>query len=186
MNERARRLLLAFALLCMAPSCAQKPRDCDEVDAGKPVEVALVSFLSRARSAHHAADAHETAGDRAAAVKVLETLLAGPLPGNARAAEVREVLADTHARVGQLRGELDDFQGAEASVAKGLALVPEPSYFRGHLFEVRGLVAERHGKALEAKGDTAGAAREKSRALEAFEEAMRIQARVIEQTTEGR
>jgi hypothetical protein len=185
----ALRRTLALGLLVTAlPSCAQKQRDCtcDEVDAGNPVEVALVSFLSRARSAHHAADAHETAGDRRAAVNVLETLLGGPLPENARAAEVREVLADTHGRVGQLKAELDDFAGAEASVAQGLALVSEPSYFRGHLFEVRGLVAERHGKALAAAGDQAGAAREKSRALEAFEEAMRIQARVIEQTTEGR
>lgn len=185
MNARSRALLLAVCLFA-APACAQKPRDCDEVDAGKPIEVALVSFLSRARSAHHAADAHETAGDRRAAVNVLETLLAGPLPGNAQAAEVREVLADTHARVAQLKGELDDFRGAEASVEKGLALVSEPSYFRGHLFEVRGLVAERQSKALEAAGDAAGAARQKSRALEAFEEAMRIQARVIEQTTQGR
>lgn len=186
MSARSRLALFVFGLLLGAPSCAQKTRDCDEVDAGKPVEVALVSFLSRARSAHHAADAHETAGDARAAVKVLEALLAGPLPGSARAAEVREVLADTHARVGKLKGELDDFPGAEASVAKGLELVSEPSYFRGHLFEVRGLVAERHAKALDAAGDKAGAARARTRALEAFEEAMRIQARVIEQTTEGR
>lgn len=186
MNATVRTLSLA--LLLAVPACAQKQRECncDELDAGKPVEVALVSFLSRARSAHHAADAHESAGDRRAAVNVLETLLRGPLPADSRAAEVREVLADTHARVGQLKGELDDFAGAEASVAQGLALVSEPSYFRGHLFEVRGLVAERHAKTLDAAGDEPAAAREKSRALEAFEEAMRIQARVIEQTTEGR
>jgi hypothetical protein len=179
---------LALALLVALPSCAQKERDCncEDVDAGKPVDVALVSFLSRARAAHHTADAHESAGDRRAAVSVLETLLRGPLPQGARAAEVREVLADTHARVGQLKSELEDFAGAEANVAQGLALVSEPSYFRGHLFEVRGLVAERHGKALEKIGDQAGAAREKSRALEAFEEAMRIQALVIERTTQGR
>ncbi len=186
MNATVRALSLA--LLLALPACAQKQRECncDELDAGKPVEVALVSFLSRARSAHHAADAHESAGERRAAVNVLETLLRGPLPADSRAAEVREVLADTHARVGQLKSELDDFAGAEASVAQGLALVSEPSYFRGHLFEVRGLVAERHAKALDAAGDGSAAAREKSRALAAFEEAMRIQARVIEQTTEGR
>lgn len=184
----SKALLVALGLALAAPSCAQKEREClcEEADAGKPVEVALVSFLSRARAAHHAADTHESSGAKRAAVTVLEGLLAGPLPEHAQAAEVREVLADTHARVGQLKGELDDFTGAETSVAKGLELVSEPSYFRGHLFEVRGLVAERHAKALEARGDRAGAAREKSRALAAFEEAMRIQARVIEQTTEGR
>lgn len=186
MRKSSRTLALLVGLLLVVPACAQKQRDCDDVDAGAPVEAALMSFLSRARSAHHAADARESDGDRRAAVAVLDGLVKGPLPGRTDAAEVREVLADTHARLGQLRAELDEFQAAEENVALGLKLVTEPSYFRGHLFEVRGLLAERRSKALSAAGDAAGAAREKARALEAFEEAMRIQALVIEQTTKGR
>jgi hypothetical protein len=57
--------------------------------------------------------------------------------------------------------------------------VPTPTYFRGHLFEVRGLVEERNAARLERAGDAAQAAQAKARALEAFEAAMKIQAEVI-------
>jgi hypothetical protein len=66
-------------------------------------------------------------------------------------------------------------------VAKGLELVPGPSYFRGHLIEVRGLSEERRSKALAAAGNMEKAEQAKQRALAAFQEAMDIQARVIEE-----
>jgi hypothetical protein len=49
------------------------------------------------------------------------------------------------------------------------------------LLDVRGLVEERGSKALTAAGDAAGALAAEERALAAFQEAMRIQAAVIEQ-----
>ena len=41
---------------------------------------------------------------------------------------------------------------ADAEINRGLEHAKTPSYFRGHLFEVRGLVEERREKALRAKG----------------------------------
>jgi hypothetical protein len=172
--------------LGVLPSCAEKPSaNCNE-DAGAPVDPALLAFLSRARAAHHAADAHEAKRDLAAAAKELEALVNGPLPARATAPEVREVLADSLARLAELAARRDDFTTAEAHVDRGLEFVPEPSYFRGHLVEVRGLLEERRSKALAAAGDEAGAARARERALAAFQEAMQIQSAVIQRSAPGR
>jgi tetratricopeptide (TPR) repeat protein len=174
--------VLATSLAC---SKRKEPERCPEVLAGAPVEPALLAFLSRARAAHHRADDPEQRGDLKGAIRELEALLAGPsLPGNAP--EAREVLADTRARLADLRSRSGDYDRAEADVAEGLRLVPETSYFRGHLFEVRGLSEERRSKALASAGDVANAAAAKNRALTAFQEAMEIQAAVIERTAPPR
>ena len=61
----------------------------------------------------------------------------------------------------------------------GIALAPSPTHFRGHLFEVKGVVLERRAKALESQGETAAADRAKAAALDAFEAAIKIQDQVI-------
>jgi hypothetical protein len=139
-----------------------------------------MSFLSRARAAHHAADNRESGGDLAAAVALLDGLIKGPIPSgrHGTAPEIREVLADTRARLADLRSQIGAYELALKDVTEGLELAVEPSYFRGHLFEVRGLVEERRAKAVEAtEPDAARAGRQ--RALQSFEEAMSIQAEVI-------
>jgi hypothetical protein len=171
---------LAFAVL--AAACKQERRDsgCVEADAGAPIDPALLAFLSRARAAHHAADAHEAKNDLLAAGKEIEEVVNGALPPRSDAPEVREVLADSLARLAELGARRGDFAGAERSIERGLGLVPQASYFRGHLVEVRGLVEEQRSKALAASGDAEGAARARERALAAFQEAMQIQNAVIE------
>lgn len=184
------RLAVACALVLAGPvGCKAQPSPpsaCPELDAGTPVDPALLAFLSRARSAHHAADAFEAKNDLAAAERELAALLDGALPANRNAPEVREVLADTLARRADLASRAARFDAAEADIARGLGLVTEPSYFRGHLVEVRGLVEERRAKALSAAGDTAGAERARDRAIAAFQEAMQIQSAVIERTAPPR
>lgn len=171
-----RLLFVCLALLAWA-GCAKKV--CDDESTPKPVDPVLLSFLGSARAAHHLADGHESAGDLKSAEGSLEALLTGPLPPRRDAAEVREVLADTRARLADMKSRRGDFASALREVETGLALVPEPSYFRGHLYETRGLVEERQSKALAEAGDQQGAARARERALVAFEEAMRIQQGVI-------
>ncbi len=138
----------------------------------------MLSFLSRARAAHHIADNHEQNQRWDDAIKTLNGLLKGPLPP--KHPEVREVLADTHARLADLKSQQGQFDGAGANVESGLKLATSETYFRGHLFEMRGLVEERRAKQLKADGDDAGAKAATERALAAFEESMRIQAKVIE------
>jgi len=177
MRRRAYALLVALALVGCRKSA---PDPCADAEGGAPVGPALLAFLSHSRSAHHRADVLEERNDAKGAEAELDAVIHGPKPACPGAAEVREVLADTSARLADLASRHGDFAAALAHVEQGLGLVPEQSYFRGHLFEVRGLVEERQSKALAGQGDAAGATRAADRALAAFQEAMRIQSEVIE------
>lgn len=179
-------LLVWLASTALGLSACQraepKPDDCAPSE--RVVDPVLLAFLSQARSAHHVADQREAGGDVAGALKPLQALSQGPRPPGG-APEVSEVLADTQARVADLLSRTGEFDEASRAVDQGLALAREPSYFRGHLFEVRGLLEERREKALRGQaqlsGDQAAAADQaRQRSLSAYEEAMKIQAAVIQ------
>lgn len=172
--------LAAAALLVVATlACG-----CGRRDDSRPVDVALVAWLSKARSVHHLADLAEDENDLAGALASLDRLATGELPpGGPTAPEVDEVLADTLARVAELRARLGAFDEAERALVSGLEHAREPSYFRGHLLEVRGLLHERRAKALAATGDATGAERERAAAAQASLEAIAIQEQVIRRAT---
>jgi tetratricopeptide (TPR) repeat protein len=184
-------LLLAATVLAfgLVAACARAPEGSSgSTDAGKPVDARLLAFLSRARSAHHIADQLEEDEELDRAVATLQGLVDGPAPGNSGAdspPEVREVLADTRARLADLKSQLGRFDDAASDVDKGLELAKETTYFRGHLFEVRGLVEERRSKGLKDKGEVDKAEAAKKRALDAFETSMTIQSEVIKSATEA-
>lgn len=172
---------LLSLVLAVASGCAEKsaPAGCGDTDAA-PVDPTLLAFLSRARSAHHIADQHEEDSELEPAVSALAAVIDGPVPGGtAPPPEAREVLADTRARLADLESRRGRFDEAAKHVERGLEQARETTYFRGHLFEVRGLVEERRAKQLRDSGDTAGADAAKKRALDAFEQSMDIQAEVI-------
>jgi len=169
-------LLLAGALAL--GGCARNERREDCSDGGRVVDPALLAFLSKARSAHHIADQREAEGDRAAALRALQSLTASPVP-DGKAPEVEEVLADTYARSADLLSQAGRFDQADAELSAGLEHARAPTYFRGHLFEVRGLVEEQREKALRANGHGPEADQARERSLSAYEEAMKIQAQVI-------
>ena len=181
--------VLLAGLSCL--SCSRDGSDddkpaCPELDSGRPVDPALLAFLSRARSAHHVADGFEEQKQLDRAVGVLEELVKGPQPGGQPPpSEVREVLSDTRARIADLESRRGRFESAEQHLKQGLDLAREATYFRGHLYEVRGLVEERRSKDLSAKGESGAAETAKQRALEAFEESMKIQEQVIKSTVPG-
>jgi hypothetical protein len=172
---------IVLAALLTIWACKSDPAPCVDATTGRAVDAQLLAFLSRARAAHHTADRAEETNDRAQAIRVLADVVRGPFPagGERGAPEVREVLADTLARLAELRSEAGAFDAAEADITRGLELVPEPSYFRGHLYEVSGLMWEQRARALRERGDPAGADAARARALEALETAMKIQADVI-------
>ena len=178
--------LALTALLALAPlGCRSNSERCQDSDAQRPVDQPLLAFLSRARAAHHVADQAEADHELSRAVFALVSVVDGPLPhGEPSAPEVSEVLADTLARLADFESQLGNFEAAAGHVARGLERVPPtPTYFRGHLYEVSGLVEERRAAALTARGDSEGAARARSDALNALETAMKIQAAVIEGST---
>ncbi len=175
-----RALFVALALsLAVAPACAKKERS-GSMQEGAIDEV-LLAYLSIARSLHHEADLKEDASDVPGAISALERLLAKPRPRSAP--EIDEVVADTHARLGDLRSRLGEFDAAAAHVGHGLSATPGTSYFRGHLLEVRGMIEERRAKSLADKGDTTGAAAAKANAMKAYEEAIAVQDEVIKKAT---
>jgi tetratricopeptide (TPR) repeat protein len=176
-----KRLGLLLICILLAGGCQRDPRGAP-TDGAPVVDSVLLAFLSRARSAHHRADALEERDDDARAILELEAVASGPRPAYP---EVDEVLADTRARLADLRSRQGDFAAAERDLKVGLELAPTRNYFRGHLFEVRGLLEERRVKVLQAGGDSAGAEAARTRALQAFEQAMTIQEEVIRNALAG-
>jgi tetratricopeptide (TPR) repeat protein len=185
MMRRADRVALgaAFAVAALLTACA--PRDestcppCACAPGERPVvDAKLLAFLSKARAAHHRADLALGSSDHAGAVKTLAELTEGAAPVQ-QAPEAREVLADTRARLADLRSASGEFDAAERDIEAGLALAKETTHFRGHLFEVRGLLEQRRAKALVDSGDVAGAERARQRAMAAFQAAIDNQDEVI-------
>lgn len=175
------RAAALLGLLCAAlalPACSRQERSDDCGPTGRVVDPALLAFLSKARSAHHAADLQESAGDAAAALRALNGLVSGAVPAGS-SPEVDEVLADTRARIADLLSQGGRFDEADREIGQGLEHAQAPTYFRGHLFEVRGLLEERREKALRSKGHGQEADQARDRSLGAYEEAMKIQAEVI-------
>lgn len=173
-----RALVLALSLALAAPAfgCAKS-----SAPYGEALDEVVLAYLSNARSLHHEADLAEDGGDNKGAIAALDRLLAKPEPR--QAPEIDEVIADTHARLADLRSKNGDFQLATKHVDQGLARAQRVSYFRGHLLEVRGLVEERLSKDLALKGDAPGSAAAKDRAMKAYEDAIVIQDEVIKKGT---
>ncbi len=175
------RLLLVVALGLELAACDKRePSDCGP--SGRVVDPVLLAFLSQARSAHHLADQHENASDVEGALRALDTLTRSPRPPGS-APEVSEVLADTHARRADLLSRASRFEQATEAIDAGLTNAAAPTYFRGHLFEVRGLVEERREKALREAGRGPEADQARALSLSAYEEAMKIQADVIQRAS---
>ncbi len=178
--QRALAVVLALCLGGGALGC----RDADKTDArpdvlpSSVVNQPLYAFLSKARAAHHEADLAEESGDRRKAVEALAKITTGARPRTTP--EVTEVLADAHARAADLLSQEGDFDGGIREIDAGLALAADPTHFRGHLFEVRGVVEERRSKHLREIQDGHGADAAKESAIEAFQKAIETQDIVIE------
>lgn len=175
----AKASLLAVMFFLM--SCTRDPVQCKGGDnATAVVDPALLAFLSRARSAHHMADTQEAKHPQQA-IQTLLAVLNGPLPGTEqhRPPEIREVMADTATRVADLQSLAQQFDAASRWLEQAKPWVPEISYFRGHLFEMQGLVHERKAAWYESQGQPQLAAQARKLALSAFEESMNIQEQVI-------
>ena len=89
------------------------------------------------------------------------------------------MIADTRARLADLKSASGDFDAAGREIDEGLRLAAEPTHFRGHLVELRGLVEERRSAALKEKGDLKGAEAARQAAMKSFEQAIEIQDEVI-------
>ncbi|AKV02092.1 hypothetical protein AKJ09_08755 [Labilithrix luteola] len=180
------RLVTRFALVVTAASLAlsgaaacHRPTESSKE---APVDAELMAFLSEARALHHQANIKEDTGDLDGAIAAMDRLVAAQRPARP-APEIEEVLADAYARLGELRLKKGDLAGAAAAVQSGLAHAPEPTYFRGHLVEVEGLVEEARAAGLADAGKPAEAAKARERAIQRLEEVVKIQEQVIQRST---
>ena len=186
-GRRAARLLTATVLAAaMGAGCSRAERSAalpartPVSDAGPAFDVETMAFLSKARALHHEANLSEEAGDlRAAAASVERIVREAPPHPRQTVPEVEEVLADAWARIAELDTRIGDRRGAEKAAEEGLGHAPGPSYFRGHLLEVQGVIEESQSVALADAGDRAGAERARATAMRLLEEAVSVQDQVI-------
>ncbi len=154
------------------------------------VDTHLLAYLSAARARHHEANVREDEGDLPSAIAALERLVTMPTPaaapGTPPAPELDEVLADARARLAELRVHAHDVEGAARDVRDGLAHATEPTYFRGHLLEVSGVVDEARAAAYADAGKRDEARAARARAVMSFQEAVAVQENVIGKTLDGR
>jgi hypothetical protein len=188
MSTRASHLMRLASVLIVASSIATgcaKRRDEDRVvtiaaDAGAPVDLQLMAYLSEARALHHAANLREDSNDAAGAILAMKHLVAMRVPHpERRAPEVDEVLADAYARLAELEAHTKDMSAATAAIESGLAHAPNATYFRGHLLEVDGVIEETRGAMLADAGDEAGAAKARAHAIQLLQQAVKLQGEVV-------
>ena len=150
------------------------------VDAAPVVDLQVMAFLSEARALHHEANIKEDEGDLASAVTVMMRLVRATHPhADQTIPEVEEVLADAWARLAELNLKQRDLDAAARAVTEGLAHAPEPTYFRGHLLEVEGIILEARATDLADAGKKNEAQRARARAIELLQEAVKVQEQVI-------
>ncbi|MFO0667044.1 MAG: hypothetical protein U0174_24040 [Polyangiaceae bacterium] len=174
---------MAFAL-----ACDRKNPDVRCNDNGAVVvDAPILAYLSQARALHHEASVHESAGKIDEALGALKRLVDAPTPHQGNSVpEVEEVLADAFARMAELELSRNALDQASRDIDQGLVHAQGDTYFRGHLFEIRGLIEEARSRALADGGGKDAAEAARKRALAALEEAIAIQDRVIKKAlTDG-
>jgi hypothetical protein len=173
-------LVALFAAACAPPHGERAGHDAP--DAGVAIDTAVMAYLSMARAMHHEANLKEDS-DVPGAIVALDRLTAEkrPHPGE-RVPEIEEVLADTFARIAELQVREGDLAKASDSVREGLTHAPSPSYFRGHLLEVEGIVEEARARGLADAGRVSEAATAKARALDLLYQAVLVQEHVVTET----
>lgn len=180
--------IAASALFVIALArCEQASQEkiCTDTPGVAPVvDTDVMAFLSKARALHHEANVKESANDLAGAVASLEVLVGSPLPRPGTSIpEVEEVLADTYARIADLKLQQGDVDGAAKDVDAGLAHSPGVSYFHGHLLEVQGIVEEQRATRLADGGKSDEAAKARAHAVQLLREAVDMQDQVIKNAT---
>ena len=178
MKEERRLLWLALAALVLFASGATVALTRSHDVHGDVVDKELLAFLSEARALHHEANLEESNADLAGAARTMERLVAARRPHDGP--EVEEVLADAYARLAELELRQDALAPAAKAVENGLAHAPAPTYFRGHLVEVQGLVEEARAAQLADAGKVAEAAAARNRAIALLEDVVKIQDQVIQ------
>lgn len=176
-------LALAVTAGTLGSGCSRRDgAEGSDNGASQVVDTALMAYLSEARALHHQANLKEDASDLAGAAAAMERLTTAPRPHDGKAPEVQEVLADAYARLAELELRRGELARAAEAVKAGLIHAPEPTYFKGHLIEVQGLIEEARAADLQDAGKNEEAIAARERAISLLEEVVRIQDQVIQRS----
>ena len=183
-----RRAIVAgcVALVALA-ACARASSRANPlaVEAGVPIDMELMAYLSMARARHHEANLEEDE-DLPAAIGAITQVVKAPRPHpGSNVPEIEEVLADTYARLAELELRRQDVNAASEDVKQGLTHAQEPTYFRGHLLEMGGLAEEAREGALRDAGASAAAAAARQKAIDLFHQAVAVQEQVVKDSLRG-
>ena len=174
-------IVLAGCAKASVPISAE-PRD----GGGAPIDTEVMAYLSEARALHHQANLSEDARDIPAAISPLERLVKERKPHEGTTVpEVEEVLADTFARLAELRARTNDLAGAEVDIRTGLSHAGGPTYFRGHLLEIQGILEEARANDLADAGRRSEASEARAKARDLLNQAVNVQERVLSNATGG-
>jgi hypothetical protein len=172
--------LVLFACAKASTPISAEPRE----DGGPSLDTDVMAYLSEARALHHQANLSEDSRDVPGAIAPLERLVHAKKPHEGtRIPEVEEVLADTYARLAELRLQTGNLNGAESEVRAGLSHAPDPTYFRGHLLEVQGIVTETRAANFADGGHVAEAEQLRARARDLLNQAVHVQEEVLSHAT---
>ena len=179
-------MLLAMALVA---GCSRADRGALRVtpaDAGAPVDVETMAFLSEARALHHEADLKEDSGDTRGARGEVQRIVEArrPHPGGA-IPEVEEVLADAWARIAELDVRAGIRERPPARRKRGSPTQPGRRTSGGTCWRCKGIAEQARSAALADAGDAVGASKARTEAMRLLEEAVAVQDSVIAWALDG-
>jgi len=165
---------VAIALAAtFAIGCRARENKSEQDSAQGIVDMELMAFLSEARALHHQANLKEESNDLPGATAAMQRLVSARRP-------------DAYARLAELQLRQGALEAAAEAVKNGLAHAPEPTYFRGHLIEIEGLVEEARAAGLADAGKPEEAALAREKAIQLLEQVVRIQDQVIQRSLAAR
>jgi hypothetical protein len=173
-TRRTSRLLALLACGACFGACAQASGDGSE--ARRAIDTRLLAALGIAQGLQHEADVLEARGEHAAAREKIDAVLAIDFP---RVPEREDVRLDALGRLAELHLAAHDDASAEREVARGLAESTRDSYFRARLHLVLGRIHEARAASARTQGDEARAREEGRRAIEAYDQGIAINRRVL-------
>lgn len=168
----------ALGLSTVQSGCGTPP-----TEAGPSLDEATMALISAARGLHHEADVLESSGDIAGAQRAVQRVLALRAPTAVR--EIDDVRSDAFGRVAELALRANDPQTALDRVDEGLREARRDSVLKARLLLVRGRALRALGEQAQSRGDATTAAARRREAIDALEQSIHMNERVLEAALDG-
>ncbi len=150
---------------------------------GPSLDEATMALLSAARALHHEADVYESGNDFTAAQRTVQRVLSLRAPAGVR--EVEDVRVDAYGRVGELALHNNEAQTALDRVDEGLREARRDSVLKARLLLVRGRALRALAEQAQTRGDAEAAAARRREAIDALEQSIRMNERVLDAALDG-